>query len=248
MVQYLCQTHGIDVAVLAEDSRTINDVFPGVSAAIYDEYAPVPSSIRYFLKRGVITISPISDDKDRQSIREITVKSGLSILVAAVHLPSKLRADDNDQYLAARQLRRSIELAEKKVGHDRTIVIGDMNMNPFERGMSAADGLHGVMDKQVAQKLSRVVGGEQFKFFYNPMWSRLGDESSGPAGTYYRGADGVESPFWHTFDQALLRPCLISAYANGSLNVITQIGSTPLLTALKLTPSDHLPIVLRLNV
>lgn len=249
MVQYLCSIHNVDVAILAEDVRAAAQIFPDpttFATSTFDEYAPVASSIRYFVRRGVGTLLPISDDKDRQSLREFTPIKGASLLLAAVHLPSKLRAGDDDQYLAARQLRRSVEIAERKVGHDRTVVIGDMNMNPYERGMSAADGLHGVMDKRVAQKVSRRVGGEAFKFFYNPMWSRLGDESIGPSGTYYRGPDGVHSPFWHTFDQALIRPSLIPAYTVGSLEVITSVGSAPLLTALKLAPSDHLPILLRL--
>jgi len=80
--------------------------------------------------------------------------------------------------------------AERRVGHARTVLIGDLNMNPFEAGMIAADGLNAVMDKRIAAKGFRKVSGKRMQFFYNPMWSRLGDESIGPSGTfYYRSSD-----------------------------------------------------------
>lgn len=79
--------------------------------------------------------------------------------------------------------------------------------------------------------------------FYNPMWSRLGDESAGPPGTYfYDGGSGTEKYFWHTFDQVLLRPGLLQAYETGHLEILTGIGTFPLDGG----PSDHSPVLLRL--
>ena len=72
-------------------------------------------------------------------------------------------------------MREMIKRAEEKAGHRHTIVIGDLNMSPFEPGMVAANGFHAVSDKNIAAKGSRVVQGTEFDFFYNPMWSCLGD-------------------------------------------------------------------------
>ena len=251
MVQYLCAAHNVDVVVLAEEPRLAQDVFPvsgGSLAHFFDEYAPGLSKIRFFVRRGAGKLKLVSDNGNRQSLREFHPSTGTPILLAGVHLPSKLRAKEGDQYLAARQLRRAVEDAERLLGHDATVLIGDMNMSPYEAGMSAADGLHGVMDKRIAQKRQRILGGQAFTYFYNPMWSRLGDESVGPTGTYYRSADGVNSTFWHTFDQALIRPSLIPAYTRGSLEVLMHAGGAPLATATRVSPSDHLPILLRLDI
>ena len=190
----------------------------------------------------------VSDNGMRQSLREYVPDVGQPVLIAGVHLPSKLRASEDEQYFAARQLRRNVEDAETKLGHNYTVVIGDMNMSPYERGMIAADGLHGLMDKRIVQKGQRSVRGETFPYFYNPMWSRLGDESIGPSGTYYYRPNGIHSTFWHTFDQALIRPSLIPAYARGSLEVLTDVGNASLLMINKVSPSDHLPILLRLDL
>jgi hypothetical protein len=82
-------------------------------------------------------------------------------------------------------------------------------VNPFEDALTAADGLQGVMDKQVAARPARTVRGRVWDYFYNPMWSRLGDDSPGPPGTFWRAGSGLVNHFWNTFDQVLLRPGLL---------------------------------------
>jgi hypothetical protein len=124
-----------------------------------------------------------------------------------------------------------------------------MNMNPFELGMIAPDGLHGVMDKFIADKEQRVYQEKEWSYFYNPMWSRLGDESAGTTGTYYYPSGGVNNVYWHTFDQALIRPSLIPAYENGEIRVLDKIGSTSLLRGDRIDTSisDHLPLLVKLE-
>jgi hypothetical protein len=66
---------------------------------------------------------------------------------------------------------------EKRVGHDRTIVVGDLNMNPFDAGIVGAEGLNAVMTKQIASQGGRKVDAVRYPFFYNPMWSHFGDST-----------------------------------------------------------------------
>ena len=122
-------------------------------------------------------------------------------------------------------------------------------MNPFEEALNAADGLHAVMDKTIALRQPRHVRGELWDYFYNPMWSRLGDESDGPTGTYYRTAQHVNDYYWHTFDQVLLRPSLLKFYNKEKLKVLTSIAGTSLLGAVGTDKaiSDHLPVLLALE-
>ena len=67
--------------------------------------------------------------------------------------------------------------AEEQVGHTRTVIVGDFNMNPFEPGMAGILGFQAVMDRRIAQRITRTVDRKEYSFFYNPMWSRLGDLS-----------------------------------------------------------------------
>lgn len=108
---------------------------------------------------------------------------GDSILVVAAHLPSKLWKKTEDQILASMRVARYIRDAESRVGHSRTIVIGDLNMNPFETGVVGSEGFHAIMDRRIAASGSRTVSGEQCSFFYNPTWGTFGDLDGKPPGT-----------------------------------------------------------------
>jgi len=46
------------------------------------------------------------------------------------------------------RLADEIRREELGIGHERTVLMGDFNMNPFEIGMISATGLHAVMDRR----------------------------------------------------------------------------------------------------
>jgi len=70
----------------------------------------------------------------------------------AVHLSSKLYQKQDDHILYSTRLARQIGEAEQSLGHSRTLIIGDLNMNPFESGVVGAEALHGVADRRIAKK------------------------------------------------------------------------------------------------
>lgn len=87
---------------------------------------------------------------------------------------------------------------------------------------------------------------------YNPMWRFLGDHTTGPPGTYFYRKAVPNCLFWHTFDQALIRPALIPHFGDQGVRIVTEIEGPPLLTPdgvpNRKTWSDHLPVLLRLNI
>jgi len=126
-------------------------------------------------------------------------------------------------------------------------------MNPFEAGVIAANGLYGVMSRVKAEKGSRTVQGRDYPFFYNPMWSLLGNESQDRApGSYYYSGSGPAELFWHIFDQVLIRSDLLDSFSNSHLRIINSVGSTALVTETglpdKKRASDHLPILFKLTL
>ena len=173
------------------------------------------------------------------------------LLVVAAHLPSRLHRTAEDLNFNAIRLRQYIEETEEEVGHTRTMIIGDLNMNPFDSGVASAEGFHGVMSKRIAERRQRQVGGQSRRFFYNPMWSHLGDESIGPPGSYYYNTSSQVNYFWNTFDQVLIRPELLPYFRNENLRILTQVGARSLLTINGLpdssVASDHLPLLFSLN-
>ncbi len=172
---------------------------------------------------------------------------GEELLVVAMHLPSKLHLTEMAQTLLASRLPVVIANGERSVKHQRTVVIGDLNMDPFEAGVTSSETLHAVMDRQIALRESRQVAGQHRSLFYNPMWSRLGDSTTGPPGTYYMAASGPIATYWYTLDQVLIRPDLLPAFKEENLSILTQAGTVELLTKSGIPntaiASDHLPLL-----
>jgi hypothetical protein len=251
LIASACRSYRVDLLILAECDlecgSVLHAVNDGRSEAFYQEVLPQHRRVRLFSSLPGGAVHRLFDGL-RISICALRRPLGPELLVAAAHLPSKLHSSSNEQYFGARDLQIRIAESEARVGHSNTIVIGDLNMNPFETGMVAADGLHGVMSKGMAAGGSRRFKGQQCSFFYNPMWSRLGDESLGPPGTYFYRDSGLECLFWHTFDQVLLRPSLLPYCRPDRLRVLTAIGEHTLADALGLHSGtgDHLPIFVEL--
>ena len=141
-------------------------------------------------------------------------------LLACLHLPSKL-------------------------GIEKTIIVGDINENPYETGCLGASGFHGIPVYKDTMKKYRVIMDESFKMFYNPMWNLLGDFSF-PPGTYYYSGNEVENSFWNVYDQVMIRPCLRGQFVDDELKILCETKKRKLIDANNHPDkkiSDHLPIV-----
>jgi hypothetical protein len=108
------------------------------------------------------------------------------------------------------------------------------------------------MSAQLASRNSRVIEGREYRYFYNPLWSCLGDRSPGPPGTYYYHSAQPVTYFWNMYDQVLLRPDLLGCLGVDGVSILAAAGQTSLLTADGLPnhglASDHLPILFRLDL
>lgn len=249
-IKSLCDCYDVDVLILAENTMQDAEILPVVNEdtdRVFIAPFNLSTKISFYTR---IHDFKLVDDYFWGSIRKIIHPIGIEILLVAVHIPSKLHSDEREQAAISTRIADEIDKREQEQGHTRTIVMGDFNMNPFEAGLVSADGFHGVMDKRIALKQSRTVLGQERKFFYNPMWSRLGDDSEGCAGTYYYNPSNMINYFWNTFDQVLLRPSLLADFTQNNLKIIDKIDDISLITNGKISNqfSDHLPIMLKLTV
>lgn len=258
VVVTLCHEYDVDVLVLAEcelPTAELNSRFDRRGPARIKE---IPASADHLSGSAVRVFSRLPSrfwaeilHRPRYTIRHLVLPIGLPVLLVGVHLPSKLYAQSRDHHHLVRQLREDIRSAETGVGHQNTVVMGDFNIDPFEDAMTAADGLHAMMDKEIVRRGSRYALGSSWDYFYNPMWSLLGDESSGPSGTYYyRGGASMVKRFWHSFDQILLRPNLLGHYRPGGVRVIESVNDRTILRHRSgdRGHSDHLPVMISLYV
>ena len=122
------------------------------------------------------------------------------VLIAAAHLPSKFYFSESSQEFECVSFARQIDMQEQTAGHRRTIVVGDLNVNPFEKGVVGAEGFHAVMSLDVAIRGRRTIQGREYHSFYNPMCGRFGDRPNKTPGTYYYEKAEPVSYFWNVFD------------------------------------------------
>lgn len=170
-------------------------------------------------------------------------------LLTCFHLPSKLFADRLKKDIAIRRIVKEIENYEKSLRIQRTIVVGDMNENPYETGCLGADRFHGIPIYKDAVKKYRKIMGEYFEMFYNPMWNLLGDFSY-PPGTYYYSDNEVENPFWNIYDQVMIRPCLREFFVDRELRILFKTETEKLIDGNNHPSkniSDHLPIIFEIR-
>jgi exonuclease III len=245
----------VDILLLAECGVSDGDMTASLKAATNRDYSALSFDTD---KVRVFTRLPVTQWKRRQRdalarmvIWSIAVGRHPGILLAAVHFVSKNNTSPSEQAMLAAELAKEIKRVEESVGHERTIVVGDLNMNPYEEGVTAAIALHAVMTRKIAERVERVVQGTRYRFFYNPMWSLFGDRTDGPPGTYYHRSARVAEQFWHMLDQVLLRPDLMDLLDD--LAILDSVRGESLLTQGaglpdKVAYSDHLPLAFRLNL
>jgi hypothetical protein len=253
-IKSLCNENEVDILILAEAKPKISDTEILIELNdgrknVYNAPFNPSSRLSFFFRYPPESINLVSDEGGI-AIRRISPPIGLDILLVALHLPSKLYMTEYDQTYEAARVSQVIQEAESEVGHRRTLVIGDLNMNPFEAGVVGADGLHAVMTQTIARRRSRKVQGKEKPFLYNPMWGRMGDSSVGAPGTYYYRNTSYVNYFWNTFDQVLLRPDLLDFFLQEDLRVISKIGDNNLMSksGISSSYSDHLPIIVKLKI
>ena len=256
IVANLASRHDVDVLMFVECAIEVSAMLSALN--------PKGSSRYYFAPDGdcekVVIYSSFPPQfiesvhrTNRLTIRKLKLPGLTEILLAVTHFPSKLHWSDPSQFAECTELSREIRKVEDEARHLRTVLVGDLNMNPYENGMLAANGLNAAMTQKVASRGKRTVAGKEYPFFYNPMWGHFGDRTEGPPGTFYHQDSGHVTPFWHILDQVLIRSDLLSCFQNGSLEILSTDGAQSFLSASSGRPdrrvaSDHLPILFELNL
>lgn len=243
----------VDVLMFAESGFQPMEIVTALSQAglgVAYQASPTATRIQVFSRVPEINLIPQFDSVDeRLTVRRLrTTKT--EFLLAVVHFQSQLHGMDAvAQALQATTLRDNIVRAEQTVGHERTILVGDLNMNPFDPGVVGAQALHAMMTREQTGPEERTVSSQPYRMFYNPMWGCFGDRTHGPPGTYYYSSSSPVSYGWNIFDQVLLRPSVMDHM--GDLKILDSDGVESFVTT-RGRPrngdfSDHLPLLFRLD-
>ena len=253
-VARLAVRHDIDVLMLAEcvlQSSEVTNAIASAGGGRYHAHGVVEQEehkVRVFSRLDESSlVAKYSDGRLR--ISKMYLAGQAEILLAMAHFPSPSHRSKGGLAQSATRWASRIKQIEQDVGHRRTVLVGDLNMNPFDEGVVGGHALHAVMTRSKASENERQVDGEPSPFFYNPMWGFFGDRTTGPPGTYYFSSTDPINYFWNMYDQVLLRPELIDRLER--LEILDHDGQDSLVTVNGLprkdTCSDHLPLMFRLK-
>lgn len=250
----LVRSYHIDVVILAESFIPRSQLLealnrqPGATFHLSDSHC---KRIAIYTNFPGDFIKPRYED-GRMTIRHLSLPGRADIILTAVHMVSKLHWKETSQAFECVEFAKEILRVERDIGHARTVLVGDLNMNPYEPGIVGANGFHATMDRKIALKRKRTVQEREYPFFYNPMWNHLGDAKATPPGTYYYDGGEHVTYFWNLFDQVLVRPELLPLFDNQELKILTSDGHISFLSDRGLpdssSASDHLPILFTLKM
>jgi len=144
VIAELADEHRIDVVILAESEIEPNALLKTLNrdpTVGFHLTAGNCRKITIFTRFSRDFLQP-TFESERISIRKLSLPARAEVVLVAVHLPSKLHMTEDDQLFECAVLARHIAEQEALAGHRRTIVVGDLNMNPFEPGLVGAAGVH----------------------------------------------------------------------------------------------------------
>ena len=160
--------------------------------------------------------------------------------VVFLHLPSKREDAGGRRAAVLRKVREAVMFCDKNV------IIGDFNMNPYERIMTSVIEMNAVSSGEIAKRQKRKFVEDEYRFYYNPMWNFLGDKNV-PQGTHYYSTSEEESVYWNIFDQIIVSSALVDDVNIENIKIIDILDKVPLNKKGKPDPSDHFPIYCELK-
>ncbi|MCI5120969.1 MAG: endonuclease/exonuclease/phosphatase family protein, partial [Candidatus Electrothrix sp. AUS4] len=235
-----------DVLILNENtvpsSATLHALQRSVSADFYRPTFISEKRFHCFCRNSKLDLSEVHSGF-RTSVRKYRLGSQ-RVLLALVHGVDLRNYDAETRQSFVQELIRELDFVREDKEIHRLILLGDFNMNPYDRPMNLAAGLNAMMTRACAAKGVRQHLEKDYDFYYNPMWSLLGDNTKGPAGTVYDTSN--QGPYgWSMFDQVILHHSVIPFFED--VEIVTEVGEYSFMDKnghpdVK-KASDHFPII-----
>jgi exonuclease III len=248
LVCSITKSNDADVVVLNENQVPIADMLQALRTNVsQDFYCPnsTPSSeerFHCFCRNSELDLSELHA-LQRSSVRKINIGQH-KVLLALVHGVDMRNYDAEARQSSLQTLMTDMEFVKEQQKTNKLILLGDFNMNPYDKAMNLAAGLNAMMTKSCVARGLRKYMDRDYDFYYNPMWSLFGDNTDGPAGTVYDTSS--QGPYgWSMLDQVLINHSIVSLFQD--VRILTEAGTQSLMDGKgrpnSSTASDHFPIL-----
>ncbi len=179
--------------------------------------------------------------KNRYTLAECKWNN-LRFNLGAVHLQSQNVEQSNEREETIRNLKNDLATYENIT--DKTMIIGDFNVQPYSNEMIAFNYFNAVVYKDLIKNEITTFENEQYKRFYNPTLTLISEKNK-VYGTHYY--DNRNTLFWEFLDQCIIRKSLLKNFIK--VGIMHKIRNNSLLKNKKPNNeiSDHLPIYIILK-
>ncbi|CAK8715670.1 Endonuclease/exonuclease/phosphatase domain-containing protein [Candidatus Electrothrix laxa] len=241
----LAKSTAADVIILNENSVSSSKTLCALRQNVAgDFYIPKPASedrFHCFCRNSALDLSEIHSGF-RTSVRKYKFENQMFLLVLLHGLDIR-NYDDEARRSFMQDLMRDLKFIREDKENNKLILLGDFNLNPYDRVMNSAAGLNAMMTRACAAKGTRQHATKKYDFYYNPMWSLLGDNTKGPAGTAYDTSN--QGPYgWSMLDQVVLHHSIIPFF--NKVEILTEAGEYSFMDKNgrpdAKNASDHFPI------
>ncbi len=156
----LVESQGIDVLLLAECAVPAAELIGTLAEEGLGRFHQVliqPSKVLVYSRLAPLVVTEIyTHESERFAgylLRHPSIPEDL--LLATAHLRSAAHESRGSLDRSATQWPPRLRTLEAELGHRRTILVGDLNSNPFDEGITSAYGFHAVMTQ--AKALERLI-------------------------------------------------------------------------------------------
>jgi len=247
----LIQENKCDIVILAEYADDISSFCQLINRKSLFEYSTMPNIKICNRIKGITINDYIIINLQEQTHYQIVMLKILNtrIIIAMIHNISKMHYTESTQEEVLRIFIKDICEAENYYSTKNTIIIGDLNINPFDNACISASILHAIPFMNEVKNTTRMVQNREYQKFYNPTWKFYGNRSI-PYTSYYKNNSDMINFYWNVFDQVIIRPQMINAFCDDTFKIIYKTMNHILIQADKpdkINYSDHLPIFCTFN-
>lgn len=235
-----------DIVILNEpgiqSATTLTSLKTKVDSRFYIPHSSSEKRFQCFCRKPFLEMSELHSGI-RLSVRCLG-KGENRLLLALIHGIDMRNYDAETRQSFAQSIADEIRFVSNQQKTKKVVLLGDFNMNPFDRGMNLAHGLNAMMTRKCVASGSRTFLEKNCDFYYNPMWSLLGDNTPGPAGTVYDTSN--QGPYgWSMLDQVVIHYSIVDRFQD--VSIITFTGEHSLMDSNgrpnETEASDHFPIL-----
>lgn len=235
-----------DIVLLAEYIDELNDLCFRLNVKSKESYTILPNNkgcdhIKGLIKKKYFIGSLV--ETSRYQISKLETSS-YKMIIGAIHNHSKPHSSEDKQRIELTALHHDIRQQEREHNTKNSVIIGDLNINPFDKICVEADSLFAIPYKNEMKETTAIRGGREYEKFYNPSWKFL-ESSTMPYTSYRYDTCDLVDYYWNMFDQVIIRPQLIKAFDYENFRILTETQHHKLILNEKPNInnySDHLPI------